>query len=62
MTLLLVPILRFIYFWALLFVRHARTQYRKARFLDFLRAAPAVAVLLVAWTSGEACGYLTKEA
>ncbi len=45
-----------------LLVRHARTQYRKGHFGRFLQAAPAIAVLLVAWTTGEVTGYLTNRA
>ncbi|HXT70204.1 MAG TPA: glycosyltransferase [Vicinamibacterales bacterium] len=45
----------------MLFVRHARTQFRKGNFGRFVRAAPAVAILLVAWTSGEVWGYLTNR-
>ncbi len=45
----------------LLLVRHARTQYRKGNFIRFLRAAPAVAILLVAWVTGEVWGYITNR-
>ena len=46
---------------AMLFVRHGRTQLRKGNFGRFVKAAPAVAVLLVAWTAGEVWGYLTNR-
>ena len=45
-----------------LFVRHARTQQKKGHFGRYMRAAPATALLLIAWTTGEVWGYLTKRA
>ena len=46
----------------LLLVRHGRMQRRKGSLKRFLRAAPAAAVLLTAWTTGEVWGYLTGRA
>jgi hypothetical protein len=47
---------------ALLLVRHARLQITKrVRLRSFLQAAPAMLVLLTAWSLGEAIGYLTAE-
>lgn len=44
----------------LLLLRHGRTQLSKRRhFLDYVRAAPVVALLLTSWSVGEAEGYLT---
>ena len=45
-----------------LFVRHARTQQQKGNLGRYMRAAPAMALLLIAWTTGEVWGYLTKRA
>jgi hypothetical protein len=46
----------------LLFVRHAGLQVRKRATLGrFVVAAPAIAVLLAAWSLGEAVGYLTDR-
>lgn len=45
-----------------LFVRHMMTQLRKrARFARFVVAAPVVLLLLVAWSAGEAVGYITGD-
>lgn len=44
-----------------LLVRHGRTQARLGNFPRFLRAAPTIAVLLAAWTSGEVWGYITNR-
>jgi hypothetical protein len=47
---------------ALLLARHTRVQMAKrATFGAFLRAAPVVLALLMAWSAGEALGYLTAE-
>jgi hypothetical protein len=47
---------------ALLFVRHARMQSAKRVTLGkFVAAAPAVLVLLAAWSAGEMAGYLTGK-
>ncbi len=47
---------------ALLLARHARLQISKrVRLRVFLQAAPAMLVLLTAWSFGEAIGYLTAE-
>ena len=45
----------------LLFVRHARTQWRKGKFGAFVQASPFVAILLVVWTLGEVWGYITNR-
>ncbi len=46
----------------LLLVRHARLQINKrVRLGRFLRAAPVVLMLLVAWSFGEAVGYITGK-
>jgi hypothetical protein len=45
----------------LLLARHGITQFQKKRFGRFLRASPAILVLLASWTAGEVCGYLTKK-
>jgi hypothetical protein len=45
-----------------LLVRHGWTQLRKGRFLRYLRAAPAVALLTTCWTLGEVVGTVTKRA
>ncbi len=43
----------------LLLLRHARTQWSKReRFRKYVKAAPAVALLLTSWSIGEAEGYL----
>lgn len=44
-----------------LLLRHARMQQAKGRLGGFLRVAPSVAVLLTAWSLGEALGYLTAR-
>jgi hypothetical protein len=41
------------------FFRLARLQAGKGHLLRFVRSAPAVALLLAAWSVGEAAGYLT---
>jgi GT2 family glycosyltransferase len=46
---------------ALLFVRHAMLQTSKSTAVKFVRASPLVFVLLVAWSLGEALGYVTGE-
>jgi hypothetical protein len=47
---------------AALLARHARLQWHKRVSVGrFVRAAPAVFVLLTAWSAGEAIGYLTAE-
>lgn len=46
----------------LLLVRHGRVQARRGRLGRYLRAAPLVAILLVAWTTGEVWGYVTRRA
>ncbi len=47
----------------LLLVRHAGLQFWQRRpFGRLIRAAPAMAALLAAWSLGEALGYLTAEA
>ncbi len=46
----------------LLLLRHTRDQWtRRQTFGRFLSASPLVFVLLVAWSAGEAAGYLTGE-
>ncbi len=45
-----------------LLVRHARTQQKKGNLGRYLRAVPATTLLLIAWTTGEVWGYLTKRA
>jgi hypothetical protein len=46
----------------LLFLRHARDQWaRRQTFGRFLLASPLIFVLLVAWSAGEAAGYLSAE-
>ena len=45
----------------LLFARHARTQYRKGHFRRFITAAPAIALLLITWTTGEVWGVVTNR-
>lgn len=43
-----------------LLLRHARVQWgKRATFGKFLRAAPAMALLLAAWSFGETLGYVT---
>ena len=44
---------------ALLFVRHARTQLAAPTRSRFILASPVVLVLLIAWSLGEALGYVT---
>jgi hypothetical protein len=45
-----------------LLARHARLQWTKRVSLGpFLRASPAVVLLLAAWSVGEAVGYITAE-
>jgi len=45
-----------------LLLRHGRTQLRRGQFRRFLRSAPVMILLLVAWTTGEISGCLTKPA
>lgn len=46
----------------LLLMRHARLQIQKGvRLKEFVQASPVVLVLLVAWSLGEAAGYLTAN-
>lgn len=45
----------------LLLARHARLQQQKGRLGRFVVTAPAVALLLAAWSLGEAVGYLTSR-
>lgn len=48
---------------SVLLFRHGRTQWAKKRhFRHYVKAAPAVALLLGSWCLGEAEGYLTKKA
>jgi hypothetical protein len=46
----------------LLLVRHGHTQLRKGNFARYIRAIPAIALLSVAWISGEIWGHLRKRA
>jgi hypothetical protein len=46
----------------LLLLRHGRTQRSKGRLGTYVRAIPATALMLAAWTAGEVTGYLSGEA
>jgi len=45
----------------MLLLRHGRTQYQKGHFARFLQALPLTTILLIAWTTGEVCGYVTRR-
>lgn len=47
---------------ATLLVRHGRAQAARGRLGRYLKASPRIAVLLTAWTAGEAWGYITGRA
>ena len=44
-----------------LLVRYARTQRRRGEGARFLRTAPLIGLLLIAWSAGEVGGYLTRR-
>jgi hypothetical protein len=44
-----------------LLIRNARAEHRKGRLSEFVRAVPAMALLLSAWTLGEVWGYITRR-
>jgi hypothetical protein len=46
---------------ALLILRHLKLQAEKKHLGQFLKASPAVLLLLAAWSLGEAAGYATAE-
>lgn len=45
----------------LLLARHGRAQHRRGRSGRYLRAAPAILVMLIAWSAGEMLAYLTPQ-
>jgi hypothetical protein len=46
----------------LVFARHGRAQMAKGRARQFVRAAPAILLLLVVWSAGEVSGIATRRA